>query len=191
MQVKSQVEQIVANIGDSKADIMLMSSDGKLINAHKLILSKVEYFNTLLYGKLAAKTHCIEFAVPYNVLRRIVEFIYTGHTICVNLDELLDCFKFANEICYKKLETLLIDRISLDTVGVGIDAVINKLLQCKHYNEKLVLSKIKELNWRLKQCTCVLLVLDGRIVQSMMIIRAAPVRQKLSRLNLTYCVIYC
>lgn len=133
-------------LNDKKTDCVIVGSDKKELKCHKVVLSEIEYFDVLFYGKFA-KDDQIEFDHDYKVLFDTFYYLYNKKLETHNVNELLNIFKFANEISYHELETFIMSKITIENLSQDfkIDALITKLLDVKKWNEKLILTKIKEI----------------------------------------------
>jgi len=74
---------------DKLCDVILKSSDGKEINAHKcLLVSHSEYFERMFIGDfIESKQNIIHIKnISYEAMQHLIDFMYTGVLVKLNED---------------------------------------------------------------------------------------------------------
>lgn len=129
------------------SDITLKSNDGKVLTAHKNILSVgSDYFNAMFSYKFKdSESNVIKFNVNFKTLREVARYIYTNEINYDNYDDAIDYFLFANELCLENLENEILRFIDPMVLEIDdIDPIINKLSSIEQTSSKISI-KIKEL----------------------------------------------
>src|SRR5690606_5842269 len=90
----------------------------------------------------------IEFNAPYKVLFETIKFLYIGEAEFDDIEDVLEAYKFANEIGCELLESLCLKSITVSALEknkIPIPKVVKMLMDYHQVNEKQVFTKAQEL----------------------------------------------
>lgn len=128
-------------LGDKFVDMQIMSSDGKILLCHKLILAELEYFERILYDYNKLRANAFTVNVPYDIVSAVLEYLYHGYLKINNIPDIVTVYRFAKDIQYDILCDLILQHYPVTPVEDSIKG----LLEMKILDEQKIMAKINDI----------------------------------------------
>jgi hypothetical protein len=128
------------------SDYIIISNDAKEIKCHKLIVSSIPYFKLLFSNDYCDNKNRHDLDIPEFFIRAIIRYLYCGDISFTNTKQIINCYRYANFLCYQELENILLPMIDCNNIKYEEkDELIENLLAIKNIDEKKVSKKIQEI----------------------------------------------
>ena len=110
---QSFVKNMESYINNKKfSDIVLIPSDKEKIYAHKIILSRIPYFENLFNSDLmeSFQNEIAVYNISHKILHKIIKFVYTS-TCNIEYDDAINLYEAANYFGLDDLKRMCEDKI--------------------------------------------------------------------------------